>query len=486
VLQESDDDDGPAIVRIRPRPPGSYDPLPTDIEVWTEFINNPVIRGEIDAIERRYKRSNAGRRPKYPLITIVALQLLADNVPSKRHATRIFTDHWPALRELFAAHYHGYEGLEPGSAGPNWRHLPRYLRRHGLTHDVLSDLLLAVALRYADELGIGTQSNGGSRTHPHITDIVAGDGTGVRPLFNSPPGTLKVHPLTGEIVEARHDPDVGTHRVGDKMVVNTTQFVSLLGTTGEPNGMFVFDTQYNPAGKDNGEAALGVEMMQRLVEELPGLRAVAWDKIMRGKHMDAFYKMGLMPVVRGHGEDESLLALGITHAECTDGTRREVTLYAYKHDLCYVGIAGDGSQVIVPIPTNEIKRKKANADGTYPWYRLGVIPDAPAVPRRLRGAKVRVRLDNTEADARDGRNRAENLRAHGPETVEFQRLYGPRELTESWHAWLKRNLCNDRARSVGALMQHFDMVCAALHRNIVTVLMHRRRQRLAGSEPLAA
>jgi hypothetical protein len=475
-----------AFVRERERKAGEYDEVPDDLDCLVELIENPTARGIIDDIERRYRRADAGRRPHYPLFVMFLLQLLGDEVATKVRNSKEFRKYWPALRPMLAARYPGYPGLARGGVAPNWKHLTRYLRRHGLTHTQFSEILRTIAHAYADETGRGVGAFGGSRTTPHRADIVAGDGTGLRPLFDAVPGTEKWHPRTGEKVQARCDPNVKTKTVDGRRFVDTTEFVSLVSILDDANSMLIYDVDYNPVGKGNGgEAALGVAMLERLMQERPKLRAVAWDKVMRGIHNDAIYKMGLLPIVRGHGEgnDDRVTPLGVYVARCLDGTKREITLHAFHHDLVYRAIDATGDYGNVVVATREIKRKARNADGTYSWYRIGTLPDHPLVPRALRGAQVRVRLDNTEDDIKAGRNRAEHLRGHGPETDEFQNLYGVREITEAWHSWYKRNLRHGRARSVGALMQHFDMACAALHRNIITVLMHRRRKQRASGEP---
>ncbi len=128
-----------------------------------------------------------------------------------------------------------------------------------------------------------------------------------------------------------------------------------------------------------------------------------------------------------------------------------------------------------------LERKQLYKRGKFGFYRVygkWVVPDVATAPVRLRGATVDIRHDSTDEEVATGKYRERGLCPVPPADPDFDRCYNIREDVESWHHYLKSQLPNRRARSVGIRRQRFDM--HALQLALITTTLLAWHERTGG------
>jgi hypothetical protein len=91
------------------------------------------------------------------------------------------------------------------------------------------------------------------------------------------------------------------------------------------------------------------------------------------------------------------------------------------------------------------------------------VPD----PRGGTPQRIRERTFTNDADRAAAFNRAENVRQIPPGDPSYNLVYGRRKDAESINRAIKDHGYLQRARSVGARRQLFDLLCHAIRTNLV-------------------
>lgn len=227
------------------------------------------------------------------MAAILVFALLVHQLGSKRAVEVYLTRAWSWIRPCLLERYPTHAGLLPGSRAPTRHDHRRYAKRHGLFGERLSEAfedLTAEIVRRVEP----SETPLGTRSVPHVADVLCGDGTVITPLYRGD-GKPTVIPETGEVVVKRFDPDARPARTGDGRIVSGTNFVVASRYLGESSSLLIMGIR--PAGP-GGEAATGVEVTERISANHPSITAVAYDKAARGMHLDRWYKQGILPLVR--------------------------------------------------------------------------------------------------------------------------------------------------------------------------------------------
>jgi hypothetical protein len=80
---------------------------------------------------------------------------------------------------------------------------------------------------------------------------------------------------TGEIREARSEPDAGLHFEGDGETAWGTKFVVVAARTADERGRVILDVDWVP--KPGGEAQVAMSCFSRLAPLVPGAQAIVYD-----------------------------------------------------------------------------------------------------------------------------------------------------------------------------------------------------------------
>ena len=98
------------------------------------------------------------------------------------------------------------------------------------------------------------------------------------------------------------------------------------------------------------------------------------------------------------------------------------------------------------------------------------------VPDSRGGGTIRLRLDQTDPDTAVGFKRPEHLRIIADSDPDWPALMGRRSDSESGNRVIYDSFWRERAHSVGAPSQLFDLIGHMVQQNARAVEIHRRRQ----------
>jgi len=399
---------------------------------------------------------------------------------------------WNLIRSIVEERCPGEPSTQlPGE--PMRRHHYAYGRDRYLADpkmlEALSTLHRELAAGQARTMGLLDPDGPGSWARPDLSRVLHADGKVVTPLFKAKPGEGRVDKLTGEIREARAEPDAGLHFEGDAEKAWGVKFVLVAARTTDERGRVILDLDWVP--KPGGEAAVAMRCFRRLAPLVPGAQAVVYDTALRGVHHQILLReLGLLPINkvtaaergaraprRGKGRRVEKTA----HVEDRDVTLRDgstttIRLFARAGAIGLVELLETGEprfEELRRIRTHRIAAKS----GRFRWY------NGYRLPQRHGGGSVTVRLHGTEEDAARRFNQTENLRPIPPSDPFFPHLYGRRNDAESINRGVVDSLYLGRAHSVGHLRQHVNLLGYALMVNSLSLFLHERRvsSRLPGA-----
>ena len=203
-----------------------------------------------------------------------------------------------------------------------------------------------------------------------------------------------------------------------------------------------------------------------------GLHGVLTDAVLRGTHIDALQReAGLLvvsPVSAARIDPNTGVRiekdgpLEQVTFEYRDGTSETVDIWHRAGRAHQRIITGDAEIVLQPLDRLETQRRP-NSDGTYRFYVVYRVPD----PRGGTPKTIRLRTFTDDDDRAAGFNRAENVRQIPPGDPSYQVVYGRREDAESINRAIDDHGYLQRARSVGAQRQLFDLLCHAIRTNLI-------------------
>jgi len=376
------------------------------------------------------------------------------------------------------------------------RHLPRRpMRRHHYLYGrnrylscpevlvQLGRLHSDVASRQAREMGLLDPKGPGSWTHPHLSRMLYADGKVLAALYRAKPGETRVDKSTGEVREARHEPDARLHFEGDGEASWGTKFVMVAVRGDDVHSRMILDLERVP--EPGGEAAVAMSCFRRLAPHVPGAQGVIYDAALRGVHHQVLLReLGLMPVNRVTAAEKGAKAPRrgqgrrvekSVHVEdkvvpSPDGGKATVRLFARAGAIGVVRTTANGEPMFVELPRIRTHRNR-DLSGAYRWYNDYQLPPEEG------GGTVTVRLHGTDEDKARRLNRTENVRVIPPTDPDFARLYPRRNDIESINRALDDSLYLGRAHSKGQLRQQAELLGYALAVNSLALDRHRRRRR---------
>lgn len=415
------------------------------------------------------------RQRRHPLAFHLAFGALARLYGSANRIDLEFADrdHWNSIVDRYnhgaAQHPHGQPLHATGI--PLLVDTYRHVRDH-LTHDdVLPELLDRFthhSVHLAHQVGLLDPNGPGSRTRPHPSRTIYGDGTIVRPLYR-PTNTGRTDPDAEQ--HTRHD----GHVWGNDLVIIATRgpephrrVILALGRVHEPGH----------------EADTAVELIRNVHRHAgDGIHAVVYDGAMRGIHHDTIMtELGLIVINKVHpltNDDGNRTWRTVPLGQWTHtiGRRRcthtLVTHNGAIHDTT-LDDAGN-AHLSDPLPRQQIRRYP-RPDGGH-RFTLGVHVPCPRQPFTAWISPHPQPGDNSTG-------RPDQMRLIPPGDPHFQTLYGLRNDSEAINSKYKRTLVFDRAAARGWRRQLLDLCGWAILTN--TMAWHRHATTTTGTAPAAA
>jgi hypothetical protein len=476
-----------------PRPLGRDLPIPSTGELALICVNSDALETLVAPLPHlpppgAKSEPNAGGRPThFPHAAMATWGMIGSNFGSKRFGAREMRGFWEPVRAELARRYPQYRGLDSGSPPPTRRQF------HGWQEKIVQHHL--AEFNRAFTLGAVELSQRMGMYDPTRRDInkieradmLVGDGTVFTARMNAAPGDLQLNTLTSELEQKPYDPDAGRQvqkrdDETERLATAGTLFGIIHGTTGFTHEGVMLAGYHVPKGPGNSEAWISMEVLAWLIELLPGVKALAWDKAMRGVHIDAGFDLGIQIIAKvsqqGKKPREALIELMSFRAG--DEIVGQLPLYA-------VGGAGHvsvptprGNELIPLIPLAVHRRDNLGERGRpYRWYRSFKVPTDARIPARFHGTTCMARLDTTAEDRARDFNRAEVFRCVAETDPDWSDRYHVRPRAETMNSWLKYRWPNKRALSIGAGRQHLDLLLSGLRGNLIAGNAYEKRSRTA-------
>lgn len=329
----------------------------------------------------------------------------------------------------------------------------RHVRNLLTTDDRLDALLLSFtehSVTLANGLGLLLPGGAGSRTRPHPSRTIYGDGTIVRPLYRK-----------GD--KGRQDPDAEEHYRHDGQIYGN-DLVAIAARGAPANQRLILAVgRVSERGREAEEAIRLIRMVHDVAGD--GIQAVVYDGAFRGVHHDLLMtELGLVVVNKVHAskrEEERRIHRKVPLGQWSHNVRRRVcthTLVAWNgsvHDATF----DDGGTLVLsePLARKQIRRYDRGAGNGW-RFSLGVTVPCPREP-------FVAWISPHRQPGERGAGRPDQLRLLPESDSYFQTLYGKRNDSESINSSYKRTLLVDRAAARGWRRQVLDLMSWGLLMN---------------------
>lgn len=343
----------------------------------------------------------------------------------------------------------------------------RHVRAHLTTDEhleELSDAFTMHSVSLAHTVGLLRSDGPGSRTRPHPTRTIYGDGTVVRPLYR--PG-----------ISGRADPDAEEHVRHDGSIWGN-DLVAIATRGPETHRRVILAVgRVHVRGR---EADTAVDLIRQVHHHAgDGIQAVVYDGALRGVHHEEIMSdLGLIVVNKVHpasreGEARYWRQVPLGQWTHTPGRRPCThTLVAYGGAVHDSTLDDSGRLVLSePLERRQIRRYPRGTTGGW-RFSLGVTVACPKQPFTAWISPHRQPGDT-------GHGRPDQLRVLPETDPHFQTLYGLRNDSEAINAHYKRTLVADRAAALGWRRQMLDLLSWALLTNTLAWHHHRRPDQAA-------
>lgn len=429
---------------------------PRRAEQVDALLHAPLLHQLTDDLADRFPR-----RRRHPLALYLAFGALARLYGSgnRLDAELEQTDLWHRITTAYTtATGHGLAPHLPPVTSDTYRHFRDRLTAPD-TLEELAEAFTRHSVDLARELGLLLPDGPGSRTWPHPTRTIYGDGTIVRPLYR---------PTN----EGRRDHDATEHQRHDgPMWGNNLVFVAVRGP--EPHRRVILAA--GRAGPTGGEAAHAVALFERVHSHAgEGIQAIVYDGAFRGVHHEHLMRnLGVVVINRPHAatktdQDERTwrnLTLGTwTHRPSTSDCHHTLVVNGGNvHD----SRLDDAGQLHLSDPLRRVQVRRYPRGRRGGWrFSLGVEVTCPRGP-----FTAWISPHTTTSDR--GHGRPDQLRLLNPADPYFLKLYGLRNDSESINAAYKRTLPADRAAARGWRRQLLDATSWAILSNAYAWSLHR-------------
>jgi hypothetical protein len=330
----------------------------------------------------------------------------------------------------------------------------------------LLDAFTVRSVELAHTIGLLDPNGPGSRTRPHPTRTIYGDGTVVRPLYR--PGN------TG-----RTDPDAEEHIRHDGPIWGN-DLVAIAARGPEAHRRIILAvSRVNERGR---EADTAVELIRQVHRHAgDGIQAVVYDGAFRGVHHETIMsELGLMVVNKVHPANrngETRTYRQIPLGQWTHTVRRRTcthTLVAHGGAICDSTLDDTGQLLLsAPLARRQVRRYERGRAGGW-RFTLGVTVACPKEPFTA-WVSPHPKPDET------GYGRPDQFRLLAEGDPYFQTLYGLRNDSEAINSNYKRTLIADRAAALGWRRQVLDLLSWSILNNATAWHRHSQLARADGS-----
>ena len=421
-------------------------------ERFEYLVTNPQLHQVAREILPAPAAGGAGRPAEYPryiyFIFLCAISVFGSARSTAAHLARPMW--WGMLREAVGNYAGEQEAQALPASGPTlsqWN----YAFRHYLKAVVpqARDLSRDAWIQQAIDAGMMAKNrNRGTWIRPERDQVIHGDATVAKPP------SMKTHPTsedkeTGEIRIHRVDPDATMQTEGGGRRVYGNKMLSIAIRAADlPHSRIILSLEsvrsksrrHDQLRDDEGAAV--VRLVKHITAQVPGLRAITYDTVIRGVHRAPLIEEGLVVYSPQHD--------GITPQpvlEYTDGPCIHI-LYAAEGRVCERQVTVDGETLYAPLPALDLEPRKVKRAR---FYHLLSIPCS-------RGDhKLRIRVDETKEDReidpstkRKRFNRTEHLRQIIPGTNAGRRLKGFRQDSEAQHSTFDQTYKHKAVPAYGA------------------------------------
>jgi hypothetical protein len=459
-----------------PRPRRDTYEKPNHLEVLEALLAFEPLYEWADLLDA--KTSGVGRPRVHPPVVALIFAIMAWDWGGLRATAREIRHPaaWGLISEHLSVRYPERRCFQAGGNPMSRFQYSRFRDRYCIDEDTLQDLAtlaMEAACEQAQRMGQVVESAGGSLTHPSPQRIGSGDGTVLKLRYGAVPGSRQLNSRTGELEVIRHDPDADDYTTGDGRFVRGHKFVLFESRNGYEDERVLLGVEYQPNKHPGGEAAVAIALIRRVRPLVPGMQGVAWDKALRGKHIEELYELGLQPIIKvaleEGGKSKSRRIGPHRVSGCSDA---KVEVYA-RAGAVGIQVPVGGENVFVKCtPVRRMLRKRRG--GTC-WYNVYEIPNKAPVPLRLRRGRVTVRLNGQSKDDPFDLTRSEIIRPIAETDREWKALYAPRPGSEATNSWFKARLPNGRCPAVGAPRTRFEMLSMQLFANLRALIAFERR-----------
>ena len=275
----------------------------------------------------------------------------------------------------------------------------------------------------AREVGLLLPGTAGSRTRPHPSRTIYGDGTIVRPLYR-------------KADKGRQDPDAEEHyRHDGEIYGNDLVAIAVRGSVANRR-LILAVGRVTERGHEADEAVRLIRTVHDVAGD--GIQAVVYDGAFRGVHHDLLMReLGLVVVNKVHAskrEEERRVHRKVPLGQWDHTVRKRVcthTLVAWNGSV-HDATLDDGGKLVLsePLVRNQVRRYDRGVDNGW-RFSLGVTVPCPREPF------IAWINPHRQPDER-GNGRPDQLRLLPESDPHFQTLYGLRNDSESINSGYKR------------------------------------------------
>ncbi|MSX57176.1 MAG: hypothetical protein F2772_16800, partial [Actinobacteria bacterium] len=284
------------------------------------------------------------------------------------------------------------------------------------------------AINTAARCGIGCGT--GTNLEPAVNNTLLSDGTVLKAASKYTPGTQAFCDTHKMFHDRRSDPDASYNTTGGGEKVFGNKFVIVSAMTGHANEIFMLDVI--PVSKTEGtdsEMAALFTSLPSIVEQLPDMQALAFDKALRGTWVTDTWNLGLQPVVSIYdktGKSTDVIHIKQITFTLPNGKTKPIDVYATGGHAMIRGIAS-GDDHWIPLHSTKVTfhPNVSGRERAYTHYR---VPTGSACHPSHWGATGEIRMNPTGAE---GAKIGEHLRALPADDERYAAIYNRRQMTES-------------------------------------------------------
>lgn len=468
-------------------PRGRYNRLSDDARRRLSF-DNPFVWEVAHQIEYPQRSGAGGRSNRYPLWVFFLWLVLIHEYGSSRRVEEALEDPihgpWPQIRQAAEREFAEQRPeLVPPTSPPS-RNQFNYALKHHIPANAatIAKVVCARSRRLAASMGLGTTDAPGSLSRPTQQRVAYGDVT----VMTSRTRRLRrdareIDADTGAVTLRRHDPDASLHTTGGGTVVPGLPFAftHLRGSQRNQQIILAIDP-LRPGSRPEGH--LVVDQYLEAAEDLPGLVGYAYDRALRGVHLDRLLKaghIGLVGVYQSKGQPADRYHGRETHHPASgDPVDVEIHLVGGAPHIRTYDV--DGNEHLQPLLRIRLNKRLNKATGTYRMSAEYSVESPTGEP----DGYIRIRLDQTAQDQISEYNRPEHLRAFPEDDPIFTDIQKPlRAAAESANRTIDDHLPRERLHHYGFQTNHLSMLAWQAHRNAQTEAIFLPDQRRSSEGP---